>query len=60
MFEASKNDSYYGLGIEVAKVIREAVMTSRGLVANESAPDNVEATDPAVPEASQDENLLDI
>lgn len=59
MFEASKNDSYYGLGIEVAKVVREAVMTSRGIVTNEYAPHNVEATEPAVQEASQGENLLD-
>ena len=38
MFEPSTNDSYYGLGLETAKIIREAVASSRGVVAHESGP----------------------
>ncbi|KDQ64254.1 hypothetical protein JAAARDRAFT_118213 [Jaapia argillacea MUCL 33604] len=32
MFEASTNDGYYELGLETAMVIREGIMTGRGLV----------------------------
>ena len=32
MFEPSTNDSYYGLGLETVKIIREAVARSRGAV----------------------------
>ena len=36
MFEAKTNDGYYQLGLETARVIREAVMLSRGVVEAES------------------------
>jgi hypothetical protein len=36
MFEAKTNDGYYQLGLETARVIREAVMLTRGVVEAES------------------------
>jgi len=36
MFEAKTNDGYYKLGLETARVIREAVMLARGVVEAES------------------------
>ena len=36
MFEAKTNDGYYQLGLETARVIREAVMLARGVVEAES------------------------
>ncbi|KAL5507804.1 hypothetical protein ACEPAH_5422 [Sanghuangporus vaninii] len=41
MFEPATNDSYYGLGLEMAKIIREAMASSRGVVSQESAPGDV-------------------
>lgn len=41
MFEPGTNDSYYALGLETAKIIREAVATSRGLQSNEGQPTDV-------------------
>lgn len=35
MFEAKTNDGYYQLGLEVSRVIREAVMLGRGVVEDE-------------------------
>jgi hypothetical protein len=36
MFEAKTNDGYYQLGLEVSRVIREAVMLGRGVVEDEA------------------------
>ncbi|EGN93031.1 hypothetical protein SERLA73DRAFT_190177 [Serpula lacrymans var. lacrymans S7.3] len=36
MFDAKSNDGYYALGLETAKIIREAVMISRGIVEDDS------------------------
>lgn len=36
MFEAKTNDGYYQLGLEVSRVIREAVMLGRGVVEDET------------------------
>ena len=36
MFEAKTNDGYYQLGLEVSRVIREAIMLGRGVVEAES------------------------
>lgn len=36
MFEAKTNDGYYQLGLETARVIREAILLSRGVVEAES------------------------
>jgi hypothetical protein len=36
MFEAKTNDGYYQLGLEVSRVIREAVMLGRGVIEEES------------------------
>ncbi|KAI5117868.1 hypothetical protein M0805_006570 [Coniferiporia weirii] len=61
MFEPGTNDGYYGLGLEVAKIIREAIASSRGVTTDEAGPDNVR-----VPESGQShdayvkENLVDI
>ncbi|THH05087.1 hypothetical protein EW145_g5051 [Phellinidium pouzarii] len=41
MFEPGTNDGYYGLGLEVAKIVREAVASSRGEITKEFSPDNV-------------------
>lgn len=38
MFEPGTNDSYYQLGLEVAKIIREAIAHSRGLITTEGEP----------------------
>ena len=45
MFEPSTNDSYYALGLETAKIIREAIATSRGVESNEGEPTNVHGTE---------------
>ena len=36
MFEAKTNDGYYQLGLETSRLIREAVMLTRGVVEAES------------------------
>lgn len=61
MFEASTNDSYYGLGLETAKIIREAVSTSRGVATIESAPQDIHGTEEqeGIPDQSKG-NLVDI
>ena len=41
MFEPSTNDSYYALGLETAKIIKDAVAISRGQPATEGQPTDV-------------------
>lgn len=61
MFEASTNDSYYGLGLETAKIIREAISTSRGVATVESAPQDVHGTEEKEGNPDRSEgNLVDI
>ena len=61
MFEPSTNDSYYGLGLETAKIIREAINASRGVATNESGPSDVHGSKESESKASQPErNLVDI
>ncbi|KAH8118775.1 hypothetical protein DFH11DRAFT_699520 [Phellopilus nigrolimitatus] len=60
MFEASTNDSYYGLGLETARIIREAVASSRGVVTDEPGPDNIQVRQQKVDDKASDENLVDV
>lgn len=41
MFGPSTNDSYYALGLETAKMIRDAVAISRGQLTSEGQPNDV-------------------
>ena len=58
MFEAATNNSYYGLGLEVAKIIREAITTSRGNLTNEPSPQSIEATHRDGHDNAQSDNLI--
>lgn len=61
MFESSTNDSYYGLGLETAKIIREAINSSRGVATNESAPGDVHGSKESENNTSQPQsNLVDV
>ena len=54
MFNASKNDDYYGLGLEASKLIRLAIMTAKG--AGTPPPEDVHI--PTAP--SEEGNFADV
>lgn len=57
MFSGKTNDGYYELGLETAKLIRDAVMLGRGLVESEES-EITSSEDTLDPE--QELNLVDV
>lgn len=49
MFAGNTNDGYYKLGLDAAGIIRDAVMSSRGIVENVPSPPNGPHDTPSLP-----------
>lgn len=61
MFEASKNDGYYALGLAAAEIIREAVMIHRNMeVTTVHAKQDFSTQPQAGPSMDQGESLIDL
>ena len=60
MFEPSTNDSYYALGLETAKIIREALSASHGVTSDEGAPHGVNGNQDVPTNQSAEGNLVDL
>lgn len=59
MFEATTNDAYYMLGLEAARIIRDAVMSARGVIAGGSSAEKVQGTEQQESRGENEMSLID-